>query len=408
MAKIFSNIIKHRKVILPVIYLVLLLGGILFFNLVVVDYIEGFMVSVNNVELGIVKSRGDIMARLSVLERQIEHEKNIDIVFDEHLISYNPLETTLDKLAPQERLDSNLRDHLTYKCRVWALVVSGKETVYCRTREEVENLVKQLEQKFTPRELGGEKIEDLQLTILEQYTIEPALSYFDAIRKDESALEYALAGMQDVRTYTVLSGDNFFSIAMAHGIDFQTVVAANEEIQPDKLKPGDRIKLTVTNPVLSIQSTYRLIKDENIPPPVIVKMDGTLLRTQQIEEVAGEMGKKRVYSDRVVVNDKVIEVNIIREEILKAPRVRVLRFGTQRTPDDILVAGAFLPPGIGIISSPFGIVRWNGKVHSGIDVAVGEGTSVLAYDAGTIKLTAYDGGGYGNYVIILHDNGVET
>ncbi len=48
-----------------------------------------------------------------------------------------------------------------------------------------------------------------------------------------------------------------------------------------------------------------------------------------------------------------------------------------------------------------------GHFHHGIDLALRMGEPVFAVFDGIIKLSTY-GGGYGNYVIIKHDNGLET
>jgi murein DD-endopeptidase MepM/ murein hydrolase activator NlpD len=56
-------------------------------------------------------------------------------------------------------------------------------------------------------------------------------------------------------------------------------------------------------------------------------------------------------------------------------------------------------------TSPYGI-RW-GKLHAGVDLAAPEGTPFHAVHSGTVKLARWYSG-YGNAVIIQHDDGVET
>jgi murein DD-endopeptidase MepM/ murein hydrolase activator NlpD len=126
-----------------------------------------------------------------------------------------------------------------------------------------------------------------------------------------------------------------------------------------------------------------------------------------VVEEPGESGNKRVFADIVLHNGFIKSRTVAMEEILKTPSLRILRQGTQRTPDDILVSSAFLPPGIGIITSPFGVRRW-GKVHTGIDVATATGTPVSAFRAGTVKYAGWNPWGYGNLVIIDHGGGMET
>lgn len=46
--------------------------------------------------------------------------------------------------------------------------------------------------------------------------------------------------------------------------------------------------------------------------------------------------------------------------------------------------------------------------HSGIDVPAPKGTSVLAAKSGVVITSAYNSGGYGNYVVVSHGNGNTT
>ena len=48
--------------------------------------------------------------------------------------------------------------------------------------------------------------------------------------------------------------------------------------------------------------------------------------------------------------------------------------------------------------------------YNGIDIGAGRGTAIYAAAAGTVIVSRSSGwnGGYGNYVVIAHDNGVQT
>lgn len=68
-------------------------------------------------------------------------------------------------------------------------------------------------------------------------------------------------------------------------------------------------------------------------------------------------------------------------------------------------ARGFIWPVNGTLTSGFGF-RW-GRMHEGIDIAVGEGTPVVAVASGTV-ISAGWGGGYGNLVVIDHGGGIAT
>jgi len=71
----------------------------------------------------------------------------------------------------------------------------------------------------------------------------------------------------------------------------------------------------------------------------------------------------------------------------------------------ILNKGLFLWPTEGLVYSLFGM-RW-GRMHRGIDISGRSGTPVLAARDGTVTFAGVKGG-YGNIVILSHEDGYET
>ena len=68
-------------------------------------------------------------------------------------------------------------------------------------------------------------------------------------------------------------------------------------------------------------------------------------------------------------------------------------------------AAGLVWPVSGPVVSPYGY-RW-GRLHAGIDIAVGYGTPIQAAAAGTVVLSGWVGG-YGNYTCIDHGGGLAT
>ena len=59
-----------------------------------------------------------------------------------------------------------------------------------------------------------------------------------------------------------------------------------------------------------------------------------------------------------------------------------------------------------VLTSNFGS-RW-GRQHKGLDIKVYIGDTIRAAFAGRVRVVRYEGRGYGKYVVIRHDNGLET
>ena len=59
-----------------------------------------------------------------------------------------------------------------------------------------------------------------------------------------------------------------------------------------------------------------------------------------------------------------------------------------------------------VLTSNFGS-RW-GRQHKGLDIKVYIGDTIRTAFAGKVRVVRYEGRGYGKYVVIRHDNGLET
>ena len=59
-----------------------------------------------------------------------------------------------------------------------------------------------------------------------------------------------------------------------------------------------------------------------------------------------------------------------------------------------------------VITSNFGS-RWGGQ-HKGLDIKVYIGDTIRSAFSGKVRIVRYEGGGYGKYIVIRHNNGLET
>jgi murein DD-endopeptidase MepM/ murein hydrolase activator NlpD len=66
----------------------------------------------------------------------------------------------------------------------------------------------------------------------------------------------------------------------------------------------------------------------------------------------------------------------------------------------------FRVPVPGVVTSNFGPRRY--RFHYGIDLRLRVGDSVRSAFSGKVRIINYEARGYGNYIVIRHDNGLET
>ena len=68
--------------------------------------------------------------------------------------------------------------------------------------------------------------------------------------------------------------------------------------------------------------------------------------------------------------------------------------------------GFHMPTKSRVITSNFGH-RW-GRQHKGLDIKVYIGDTIRAAFSGKVRVVRYEGRGYGKYIVIRHNNGLET
>ena len=83
-------------------------------------------------------------------------------------------------------------------------------------------------------------------------------------------------------------------------------------------------------------------------------------------------------------------------------------YGNAIIPDTYTIdlTGFHMPTPSTKITSPFG-PRWR-RMHNGLDLKVNIGDTIVAAFDGNMRIVKYERRGYGKYVVIRHDNGLET
>lgn len=97
----------------------------------------------------------------------------------------------------------------------------------------------------------------------------------------------------------------------------------------------------------------------------------------------------------------------IYNNIWTSSRLNPYKIPVDSLPDSVKISLAgFVMPTPGRITSDFGPRRY--RYHYGTDLSVHIGDSILAAFNGKVRIIDYEHRGYGHYVVIRHDNGLET
>lgn len=206
--------------------------------------------------------------------------------------------------------------------------------------------------------------------------------------------------------YYVQKGDVLGTIAQDHGLSLKELLALNPQVDENSiLQIGQELVVKAEVPLLSVVTVENIKREQGIAYPVEIEYSDEMYKGDSKVIQPGKEGKKYVVYQITKENGEVVDKQIVEEEVLVEPEAEVKLVGTKVKPSR--GTGQFQWPTIGgQITSGFGM-RW-GRAHNGIDIAGVRDRSILASDNGVVTTARYHNGGYGNYIIIDHDNGYQT
>jgi murein DD-endopeptidase MepM/ murein hydrolase activator NlpD len=187
-----------------------------------------------------------------------------------------------------------------------------------------------------------------------------------------------------INIYVVREGDTLSGIAKMFGVSTNTILWAND------LKRSSALKVGQTLTILPVSGVRHTVKSGDTLATIAKKYKGDLEEIKEFNELGD--GAKLASGMVIVVPHGVIEA---------AP--------TPALKKPILAGG---PAINGYFARPLSGGLRTQAIHgyNAVDLAAPQGTSIFASAAGTVIIAKDYGwnGGYGNYVVIKHDNGTQT
>jgi murein DD-endopeptidase MepM/ murein hydrolase activator NlpD len=155
-----------------------------------------------------------------------------------------------------------------------------------------------------------------------------------------------------------------------------------------------------------IKLNVKYTSEENIkiqPNTIIIPSDSMYLGESKVEY--GEIGLKKQVKEVTYENNKLIKTKVVSEEVIKEQVSKKIYRGT-KNPYDYGVAFLSSPTRGGYMTSGYG-ERWN-SFHKGIDIAGNTGDDALVAMDGEVIYAQYNDGGYGNLIIVKHEDNMVT
>lgn len=262
-------------------------------------------------------------------------------------------------------------------------------------------------------EPAGEKgFEDYELGLVGMdfaETVEIVEAYLDTeqLTGVEQAVEEVIKEQEVNSVYEVVSGDTLSEIAIKVNIPMDELVAMNDSLESvnSTIRVGQELIITIPEPELSVDWQEEMYYEEVYDADVIYIDNDSWYTTQQVTRQEPSSGFRKVVAVVSCRNDKEIDREILKEELVMEAVPKIVERGTKIPPTYIRpISGGRQTSAFGKRKAP---TKGASTYHKGVDWATPTGTKVVASCGGTVTKAGW-GKGTGYIVIIAHEGGYET
>lgn len=360
-----------------------------------------YVVYLNDVEIGVVSSDIALLDYLAFLQEEKAASLGLDVrqLQEVRVVRERRQGAQEDDETVKERLQGQLQ----YDVYAYMIYVNDKPTLAVRTYDEYRQVLEKLKESYT----SGRANTVVQAIVLKDH-VEAKQTPVNPERLYSAgrAAEILRRGTDRRETYLVSRGDSLWTIARSKGLTIEEIQAANPQLEePDRLQVGDQIDLVVPQPLVGVSVTEEVTVVERIPFQTVYRDDSRFYRGTSRVLTPGQYGQKEVTYRISRANDREVQREIVSERVVAEPQDQVVARGTAAVP--VLGRGPFLWP----VPDSFRITSKFGprgrSFHTGVDIGVESGSTVLAADDGIVVYAGW-AGAFGILVSVDHGNGYVT
>ena len=355
-------------------------------------------------DLGVVSSRQAVALAVTEVEgitRETLQDSSYKV--DQSLLETKTGVFLRKEVASEEDFRDELTDELGLVEDAYVLYVDGEKVVATTFPGALDDILAQLK-------LGYQTEDTVDAYFVEDVEIRQEYVDTSYIMNLGYIAEILNATREGEVTYTVKSGDSYYSIAGEYGISVDTLMKMNPGYDPKILRVGDVLTISNAVPYLTVVNVERQCYVQDVPYPVEYTDDASMYQGEYKVTSPGVYGKADVTANVTYINGTETEREIVASVTLSQPVTQLSLRGTKERPS-WYPTGSFGWPCNGVITSYFGArntgIRGASTYHEAIDIANGYGTPIYASDGGTVIYSGWQGG-YGYLVKIDHGNGYVT
>ncbi len=301
-------------------------------------------------------------------------------------------------------------DESLNKVRAFAVEVDGELIGAVEDTSEIEAFLESKKSEYDSEDVISVDFDkDIEYGYEQYVDPEQLVSQDDIVNKLDSIVSEPVY-------YEIRNGDNPWDIAKANDMTVDELkncfITFEGEVISDITEfcpVGATIQLSAEVPYLQPMVTKEVTYTDIIDYETITTQDPDMYKGDSQIDVPGVEGEAEYTALITYKNNVPVSTDIINEVVLKNPVTQEMRVGTRETTTEVSTGSGgsgeyFWPVDGGYISSYMG----DGRGHKGLDIAAPYGTPIYACESGTVTRAGNKADGYGNSVMVAHDDGNET
>lgn len=358
-------------------------------------YKLGYEVSVNGEAIGTVVDQNEAIAAVDSAKETISQcvgeDYEAEPVFSRTIVAPNGESSA-------EEMENSILSTVDGMTECAAVFADGEAVVNLSSRDDAELLLQKCKDKYSPEEIA----DDMIVEFCENVEVKDSFIASDMIKSVDEAFELVTEN-ETLSDYIVVDeSETLKTIAEDNDMTLPEIKALNPDVS--EVGAGDTVKIKTVSPLLSVRVTETVEYEEAVPFESKSSYSDELYEGETETVKAGVEGSATVVAKVHTVNGKEESREVIDRVVTSAPVTEIKLIGRKAVPQS--ATGIFgMPTTSGKLSSNFGS-RW-GRNHNGVDISISNGSSVYASDGGVVTYSGWMSG-YGNYVVIDHQNGYQT
>lgn len=358
----------------------------------------GYEVIIDGENIGMVCDKATVYEAIDGVKEQLqlffgeESDYEKQPVFVQRIVSES-------EISDAKALKNALLANVDTMVEGYAVYVDGEALFGVSSQQAADWVFARYKQKFMPEQIT----DDMVVDFCESTEVKKEFMHIALLKTPEAALEALTDGEMQTAEYTVKDNDTLWDIAESFGISVERILALNSDLS-DNIKAGMKIKVEQPVPMLSVRSVQTLAMTEGVPYEIEKIKDDTIYEGKSVVTQKGKEGTAKVIARVTKVNGVQTQKDVLESETITKPVKQIEKVGTKKRPPTT-GSGTFIRPTYGSLSSRYGS-RWN-RSHNGVDIAGSYNSDIKASDGGVVTYADWMSG-YGNYVVIDHENGYET